>query len=278
MLRRQHATIGRPEALSRQLRGALDPPTCRSTGGQAVVRVIAEVVSTTGWTCLSSFSSHDSRKLADDDLDRPSDGQYQNSGLPIASGTGYPPTMAILDNPSANMTIARHLMVDFNQMKAFVEDPLVLDRGAGIRVTDTSGRTYIDGLSGVFTSNLGHANAEIIDAVTAQLGRLAFGAPTMATTSSALTLVDRILEFAPPPYTTMKFLSGGSEATEFSDEAGSAVPPPDRAVGSLQDPVALPRLSRRDWSRAGSERLADMEDPFRANGSRFCPPPDARSG
>jgi adenosylmethionine-8-amino-7-oxononanoate aminotransferase len=112
------------------------------------------------------------------------------------------------------MTLARHLMVDFNQMKAFVEDPLVLDRGAGIRVTDTAGRTYIDGLSGVFTTSLGHANQEIIDAVTAQLGRLAFGAPTMATTSTALTLVDRILEFAPPPYTTMKFLSGGSEATE----------------------------------------------------------------
>ena len=50
------------------------------------------------------------------------------------------------------MTLARHLMVDFNQMKSFVEDPLVLDRGEGIRVTDTAGRTYIDGLSGVFTT------------------------------------------------------------------------------------------------------------------------------
>lgn len=112
------------------------------------------------------------------------------------------------------MTAARNLMVDFTQMKSFVEDPLVLDRGEGVRVVDTSGRTYMDGLSGVFTSNLGHANPEIIDAVTRQLGRLAFGAPTMATTSTALTLVERILEFAPPAYTTMKFLSGGSEATE----------------------------------------------------------------
>jgi len=112
------------------------------------------------------------------------------------------------------MTLARHLMVDFNQMKAFVDDPLILDRGEGIRVTDTSGCSYIDGLSGVFTSNLGHGNPEIIEAVTEQLGKLAFGAPTMATTSTALALVDRILEFAPPNYTTMKFLSGGSEATE----------------------------------------------------------------
>jgi len=112
------------------------------------------------------------------------------------------------------MTLARHLMVDFNQMKAFVRDPLVLDHGAGIRVTDAAGRTYIDGLSGVFTSNLGHANSEIVEAVAAQLGRLAFGAPTMATTTTALELVGRLLGLVPPSYTTMKFLSGGSEATE----------------------------------------------------------------
>ena len=43
---------------------------------------------------------------------------------------------------------ARHLMVDFTQMKSFAEDPLVIDRGEGIRVTDDRGRTYLDGLSG----------------------------------------------------------------------------------------------------------------------------------
>src|SRR5437764_81924 len=108
----------------------------------------------------------------------------------------------------------RHLMVDFTQMKAFAEDPLVLDRGEGIRVTDDRGRTYIDGLSGVLTSSLGHANRAIVDAVAAQLGRLAFGAPTMATTTTALALVERLLGILPPQYTTMKFLSGGSEAVE----------------------------------------------------------------
>ena len=68
--------------------------------------------------------------------------------------------------------IARHLMVDFTQMKTFAEDPLVLEHGEGIRVTDDRGRTYIDGLSGVFTSNLGHGNPEIVDAVASQARRL----------------------------------------------------------------------------------------------------------
>jgi beta-alanine--pyruvate transaminase len=110
--------------------------------------------------------------------------------------------------------LARHLMVDFTQMKSFSRDPLVLDRGSGIRVIDDRGRSYIDGLSGVFTSNLGHGNREIIEAIEAQLERLAFGAPTMATTTTALQLVERLLAILPPQYGTMKFLSGGSEATE----------------------------------------------------------------
>ena len=37
------------------------------------------------------------------------------------------------------------IMVDFNQMKAFGQDPLILERGEGIRVTDVYGKTYIDG-------------------------------------------------------------------------------------------------------------------------------------
>lgn len=80
--------------------------------------------------------------------------------------------------------------------------------------TDDRGRVYIDGASGVLTSNLGHANRDIVDAVAAQLGRLAFGAPTAATTTRALELVERMRALLPPQYTTMKFLSGGSEATE----------------------------------------------------------------
>lgn len=109
---------------------------------------------------------------------------------------------------------ARHLMVDFTQMKSFADDPLVLDHGDGIRVTDAQGRTYIDGLSGVFTSSLGHGNDAIVDAMMRQARRLAFGAPTMGTNTRAIELVERYRGILPSRYTTMKFLSGGSEANE----------------------------------------------------------------
>ncbi len=105
-------------------------------------------------------------------------------------------------------------MVDFQQMKAFSGDPLVLTDGDGIRVIDTEGRRYIDGLSGTFCASLGHGNAGLADAGAAQLRRLAMAAPTMATNDRALELTDRLLELLPDRYGVVKLLSGGSEATE----------------------------------------------------------------
>jgi adenosylmethionine-8-amino-7-oxononanoate aminotransferase len=105
-------------------------------------------------------------------------------------------------------------MVDFAQMKAFAEDPLVLTSGVGIRVTDVEGRTFIDGLSGTFCAALGHGNARLADAGGAQLHRLAMAAPTMATNDRALELIDVLFGLLPDRYSVIKLFSGGSEATE----------------------------------------------------------------
>lgn len=106
------------------------------------------------------------------------------------------------------------IMVDFNQMQAFGRDPLILERGAGIRVWDVFGKEYIDGLSGVFTVNLGHGIGEIVDAAAAQARQIAFTAPTMATNPAALHLADLLIRITPEQYSTVKFFSGGSEVTE----------------------------------------------------------------
>ncbi|MGH2534821.1 MAG: aspartate aminotransferase family protein [Thermomicrobiales bacterium] len=106
------------------------------------------------------------------------------------------------------------IMVDFNQMQAFGRDPLILERGEGIRVWDVFGKGYIDGLSGVFTVNLGHGIDEIVDVAAAQARQIAFTAPTMATNPAALRLADLLIQISPVQYSTVKFFSGGSEATE----------------------------------------------------------------
>lgn len=106
------------------------------------------------------------------------------------------------------------VMVDFNQMKSFGQDPLILERGEGIRVTDVFGKTYIDGLSGVFTVNLGHGIEKFAMIAAEQMKRISFTAPTMATNSPALRLADELIRITPEQYTTVKFFSGGSESTE----------------------------------------------------------------
>ena len=105
-------------------------------------------------------------------------------------------------------------MIDFTQMKAFSEEPLILTEAGGIRVRDADGRWYIDGLSGTFCMSLGHGNARIIDAVTRQLSRLALAAPTMATSDRSIELARELLRLLPPQYTTLKWGGGGSEAVE----------------------------------------------------------------
>ncbi|CAN5679238.1 aspartate aminotransferase family protein [soil metagenome] len=107
-----------------------------------------------------------------------------------------------------------HVMIDFTQMKAFGQDPLILEDGKGIRVTDVHGKSYIDGLSGVFTVNIGHGVEEIIEVSAAQARKISFTAPTMATNPAALKLAELLVEITPPQYSTFKFFSGGSEATE----------------------------------------------------------------
>ncbi len=106
------------------------------------------------------------------------------------------------------------VMVDFTQMKSFGQDPLILESGDGIRVTDVFGKRYIDGLSGVFTVNLGHGVESIIDVAAAQARKIAFTAPTMSTNPAALRLADLLIQITPEQYSTVKFFSGGSEANE----------------------------------------------------------------
>jgi adenosylmethionine-8-amino-7-oxononanoate aminotransferase len=107
-----------------------------------------------------------------------------------------------------------HVMVDFNQMKTFAKDPLILVEGNGIRVIDSHGHSYIDGISGVFAVSLGHSAKAVTQAMAAQLNRLAFASPIMSTNERALELVGELIELTGGRMQYVKLLNSGSEATE----------------------------------------------------------------
>ena len=57
-------------------------------------------------------------------------------------------------------------------MNTYARLPIALDHGNGCWVTDSEGKTYLDGLSGIAVSTLGHNHPDLVKAITEQAGRL----------------------------------------------------------------------------------------------------------
>lgn len=110
--------------------------------------------------------------------------------------------------------VLKHIVLDFRQMKDFAQRPLIMDRAEGIRYWDIDGKSYIDGLSGIFVVNIGHGNRRVIDAMKQQLERITFAPTLSATNTPAVKLAARIAEITPGDLNTVKLFSSGSEATE----------------------------------------------------------------
>jgi adenosylmethionine-8-amino-7-oxononanoate aminotransferase len=90
----------------------------------------------------------------------------------------------------------------------------VIVRGNGCTLTDAQGRTYLDGLAGLYVVNVGHGRAEIGDAMAAQARELAYVASTTYTNLRAVQLADVLAGMTPGDLRRFFFCSGGSEAVE----------------------------------------------------------------
>jgi adenosylmethionine-8-amino-7-oxononanoate aminotransferase len=89
--------------------------------------------------------------------------------------------------------------------------------GHGSTLTDSTGREYIDGLSGLWNVNVGHGRKELGDVARAQMGTLAFtSAYAGGTNERAIELADKLSALMSPSINTFFFTSGGAEASETS--------------------------------------------------------------
>ena len=84
----------------------------------------------------------------------------------------------------------------------------------GIWITDAEGRRYIDGSGGAAVTSLGHGNAEVLDAMRAQMDAVAYAHTSFFTTDVAESLADRLIGLAPDGLDYVYLVSGGSEAVE----------------------------------------------------------------
>ena len=57
-------------------------------------------------------------------------------------------------------------------MNTYARLPVAFSHGSGCRITDTEGKEYLDALSGIAVSTLGHAHPQLVAAISAQAGRM----------------------------------------------------------------------------------------------------------
>ena len=93
--------------------------------------------------------------------------------------------------------------------------PLVIERGQGVLLYDTTGKAYIDGMAGLWCTALGHGNEELIEAATRQMRKLSFGHLfTGKSHDGAIELAEKLKEMAPVETSKVFFCNSGSEAND----------------------------------------------------------------
>jgi len=94
-------------------------------------------------------------------------------------------------------------------------EQLTIERGDGIYVYDSSGKQYIEGMSGLWCTSLGYNNKELIEASNEQMAQLSythmFGGKTH---KPGMELSEKLSELAPVKDAMVFFGNSGSDAND----------------------------------------------------------------
>ncbi|MDR8018900.1 aspartate aminotransferase family protein [Nesterenkonia aerolata] len=108
-----------------------------------------------------------------------------------------------------------HLWMHFTRHGSYAEaDVPIITRGEGCYLYDSAGRRYIDGLGGLFTSQLGHGRRDLAEAGAAQATQLEYMPLWSYAHTPALELAERIAGYAPGDLNRVFLTNSGSEAVE----------------------------------------------------------------
>ena len=110
----------------------------------------------------------------------------------------------------------RHLWMHFTRHSVYEDGahvPVIV-RGEGVRIFDDNGRSYLDGLAGLFVVQVGHGRADLAAVAAAQAGELAFFPLWSYAHPQAIELAERLAHLAPGDLNRVFFTTGGGEAVE----------------------------------------------------------------
>jgi 4-aminobutyrate--pyruvate transaminase len=93
--------------------------------------------------------------------------------------------------------------------------PVVIDRGEGIYVYDTTGKEYIEGMAGLWSVAVGFNEPRLVQAAAAQMAKLPyyhmFGHKSH---EPVIRLAEKLVAMTPPQLTRVFFTNSGSEAVD----------------------------------------------------------------
>ena len=123
--------------------------------------------------------------------------------------------MSDADHDRLQDAAKRHLWMHFSRLGAYNGNEVpVIVRGEGSYVYDSRGRRYLDGLSSLFVSQVGHGREELSAAGAKQSNELAYFPIWSFGHPSAIELAERLAARAPGDLNRVFFTTGGSEAVE----------------------------------------------------------------
>jgi len=109
----------------------------------------------------------------------------------------------------------RHLWMHFTRLGAFANSEVpIIARGEGCYVYDQQGKRYLDGLSGLFTVQVGHGRTELAEAARHQAETLAYFPVWSFAHEPGVTLAKRLADYAPGDLNRVFFTPTGGEAVE----------------------------------------------------------------
>jgi 4-aminobutyrate--pyruvate transaminase len=126
-----------------------------------------------------------------------------------------PDTLQERPNSVEARDVAYHLHPYTNAEAHLEQGPLVMETGRGIHVTDTSGKTYIEAMAGLWSVGVGFDERRLVEAATRQMQRLPYyHSFAHRTHEPAVDLAEALIAMAPVPMSKVHFTNSGSEAND----------------------------------------------------------------
>ena len=180
-----------------------------------------------------------------------------------------------MSTDSLDQSAYDHLWMHFTRMSGYRDSPVpTIVRGEGARIYDKNGRSYLDGLAGLFVVQAGHGRVELAEAAYKQAQELAFFPLWSYAHPQAIELADRLAAEAPgrPEQGLLHHRRRRGRGDRV--EAGQAVLQADRQADEAQGHQPQHRLPRHPAGRAVDHRHPGRQEVLRAAGPRRVQGPE----